>query len=86
MEGPRGSEAVLVVPIRGFSVRGGCVAGCCSRLAPVRSRSNRGGLALRREDDRVCEGPWVVELLIVERSSGGGVGGNTLRLRGGSEC
>ena len=83
---PRGSEAVRVVPIRGFSVRGGCVADCCSRLAPVRSRSSRGGLALRSEDDRVCEGPWAVEPLLTERSSGGGVGGNTFRLRGGSEC
>lgn len=34
----------------------------------------------------MCEGPWAVDPLLVERSSGGGVGGNTLRLRGGSEC
>lgn len=86
VEGPRGSDAVLVVPIRGFSVVGGCVVGWRSRLAPVVSRFSRGGLALRRDADRVCEGPWPVELLLVERSSGGGVGGNMLRLRGGSDC
>lgn len=85
--GPRGSDAVRVVPMRRFSVArtGSCPAGLRSRLAPVRSRSSRGGRAIRRDEERWWEDP-ATEPLLVERSSGGGVGGKTLRLRGGSDC
>lgn len=85
--GPRGSEAVRVVPMRGFS--GGCGgrASCepgparGSILAPVRSKSSFGGRPVRSDDDRWCRDPLLFDL-----SSGGGVGGNTLRFSGGSDC
>lgn len=84
---PRGSDVVRLVPIRGFSGgRGG--AGSCkpgpgrgSRLAPVRSKSSFGGRPERTDDDRWCKDPLLIDL-----SSGGGVGGNTLRFSGGSDC
>jgi hypothetical protein len=85
--GPRGSEAVRMVPMRGFSGGGGGAGSCepgparGSRLAPVRSKSSFGGRPVRRDDDRWCKDPLLVDL-----SSGGGVGGKTLRFSGGSEC
>ena len=75
---PRVSDAVRVVPIRGFSALG-------LTLAPGRSRSKRGGRAARTEADRPPRLPldeFVLDLSV----SGGGVGGNTLRFSGGSEC
>lgn len=87
-DGPRGSEAVRVVPIRGFSVDVcSCGQGRRSRLAPVRSRSRRGGRTFRRDDVRWCpDADPDPEAVLTDRSSGGGVGGNTLRFRGGSDC
>ena len=92
--GPRGSDAVRVVPIRGFSVdtweSGAAASGTLGRRskeAPVRSRSKRseGRALLRSEELRWWPLPEGYPLL-VERSSGGGVGGNTLRVNGGSDC
>lgn len=87
-DGPRGSEAVRVVPIRGFSVddcSGG--QGRRSRLAPARSRSRRGGRTFRRDDVRWWpDADPDPDAVLTDRSSGGGVGGNTLRFRGGSDC
>lgn len=85
----RGSDAVRVVPMRGFSFSGGgggadsCEPGPGrgSKPAPVRSKSSLGGRPVRRDDDRWCRDPLLADL-----SSGGGVGGNTLRLSGGSDC
>ena len=85
LDGPRGSDAVRVVPIRGFSVAGSARR---SRLAPVRSRSRRGGRTPRRDEERLCPAEWLpdAEAVLTDRSSGGGVGGNTVRFRGGSDC
>jgi hypothetical protein len=74
--------------MRGFSAAGtaSCPGALRSRLAPVRSRSSRGGRPIRREDERWWEEEPATEPLLVDRSSGGGVGGKTFRLRGGSDC
>lgn len=83
---PRGSDAVRVVPIRGFSCTGFCVRE--SRLAlrssgVGRDNDNRREFERRGVEDEDFPDASVV---LADFASGGGVGGNTLRLSGGSDC
>lgn len=82
----RGSDAVLVVPIRGFSCTEFCVRE--SRLALRSSGVGRDNDNRREFERRGTEDEDFLdaEVVLVDRSSGGGVGGNTLRVRGGSDC
>ena len=84
---PRGSDAVRVVPMRGFSFAVTSAPGRPSTCAPGRSRSNRGGRAARMDPGRP-PAPILPALLVLLAlsASGGGVGGKRLRFNGGSEC
>lgn len=70
-----------VVPIRGFS---GDASTPFRRVALEQSRLSRGGRGALRDAGR----PKLPdELFVLALSgSGGGVGGNKMRLRGGSDC
>ena len=108
-EGPRGSEAVRVVPRRGGSVvegnnvvscRSERMGSCCRpRFESCRRMLRRSGRGPERtefaRDD--MDGGFVAaaaagDVLVVVSwgrmgsASGGGVGGNMLRLTGGADC
>lgn len=70
-----------MVPMRGFS---GDMSEPVRRVALEQSRLSRGGRVTLRDTGR----PRLPDELFVLAlsASGGGVGGNRLRLRGGSDC
>lgn len=85
-EGPRGSDAVRVVPMRGFSWV------IASRLRGSGRRGLEGGALVKgdvRARERGLLGGEVEAAMNAGRIgsfSGGGVGGNMLRWTGGSDC
>lgn len=88
---PPASDAALAVPnLLDGSARDGSVLVCSSLISYLGALfsmfSAKGFGLLRTDAPRLTMLPDVLEPESALSDSGGGVGGNTLRLRGGSDC